>query len=187
MSTDLLTFFQGFLKRPQEVASVVPSSRSVERKVVEAAEPAEARLVVELGPGTGGITRALLREMPRDSVLVAIELNPRFVDRLRRVADERLAVHRGSAEELASVLEERGLGAPDAVVSGIPFSTIEPPIARRIADAVWSSLAPGGRFVAYQVRDRVREVVQPFGGTADVRLELLNLPPVRIFRWQKSA
>ena len=187
MSADLLTFFQGFLKRPQQVASVVPSSRSVERKVVEAAEPANARLVVELGPGTGGITRALLGAMPPDAVLLAIELSPRFVDRLREVADERLAVHCGSAEELVPVLEERGLGAPDAVVSGIPFSTIDPPSAHRIATAVWSSLAPGGRFVAYQVRDRVREVVQPLGGAADVRLELLNLPPVRIFSWRKRA
>lgn len=187
MNTDLLTFLQGFLQRPQEVASVVPSSRFVERKVVEATAPAEARLVVELGPGTGGITRALLRKMRPDSVLVAIELSPRFVDRLGEIEDERLLVHRGSAEELIPVLEERHLGAPDAVVSGIPFSTIDPQRARRIADAVWSSLAPGGRFVAYQVRDRVRDVVQPLGGSADVRLELLNLPPVRIFRWQKGA
>src|SRR5512134_1462800 len=126
-----LAFLQGFLRKPQQVGSVIPSSRFLERKVVDLAGVANARLVIELGPGTGGTTRALLRALPADAKLLAIEIDPRFASILRENPDPRLIVHEGSAEDLAKVLAEHGLGAPDAVVSGIPFSTMEPALGRR--------------------------------------------------------
>ena len=69
-----LAFLRGFLNRPKEVGSIIPSSRFMERRIVKTAELASARLAVELGPGTGGTTRALLRKMAPDAILVAIEL-----------------------------------------------------------------------------------------------------------------
>ena len=82
-------------------------------------------VVVELGPGTGGTTQALLRAMRPDAQLLAIEINPRLAERVRaRIADPRLIVHCGSADDLADALAAHGLPAPDAVISGIPFSTM---------------------------------------------------------------
>jgi phospholipid N-methyltransferase len=181
-----LAFLQGFLKKPQEVGSVIPSSRFLERKIVELTGAATARVVVELGPGTGGTTRALLRAMPADARLLAIEINPRFARILRERADPRLIVHEGSAEDLPALLEEHGLAAPDAVVSGIPFSTMPPSLGRRIANAVFASLPSGGRFVAYQVRGRVHDVARPFFGRARVAVELRNFPPMRVYSWTKG-
>ena len=54
---DRLAFFHGFLKKPGQVGSIIPSSRFLERRIVRAAGIQRARLVVELGPGTGGTTR----------------------------------------------------------------------------------------------------------------------------------
>ena len=59
-----LKFLQGFLKRPQQVGSVIPSSRYLERRVVDRAGVKDSHMVVELGPGTGGTTRAILRALP---------------------------------------------------------------------------------------------------------------------------
>ena len=56
-------FLQGFLQRPREVGSFVPSSRFLERRIVRCADVQNAKVIVELGPGTGGTTRALLRHM----------------------------------------------------------------------------------------------------------------------------
>ena len=81
-----LIFFQAFLKRPREVASIVPSSRFLMRRAVRAAHLESARVVVELGPGTGGTTRALLRAMTRDARLVAIEINLRFARTIEAVS-----------------------------------------------------------------------------------------------------
>ena len=181
-----LAFLQGFLRRPQQVGSVIPSSRFLERRVVELAGVAGARGVVELGPGTGGTTRALLRALPADATLLAIEIDPRFASILRDNPDPRLIVHEGSAEALGDTLSQHGLGAPDAVVSGIPFSTMDAELGRRIAGAIFEVLPAGGRFVAYQVRDRVHDVARPFFGRARVAVELRNIPPMRVYSWRKG-
>ena len=81
-----ILFFQGFLRRPSTVGSVIPSSRYLERRVVRAARLATAQLVVELGPGTGGTTRAILRALPADAKLLSIEINPDFLPMLRAIA-----------------------------------------------------------------------------------------------------
>lgn len=181
-----LAFLQGFLRRPQQVGSVIPSSRFLERRIVDRARVRDASVVVELGPGTGGTTRALLRSMGPESVLLSIEINPDFVALLEAIPDPRLMVHAGSAEHLDDALAQRGLEPPTAVVSGIPFSTMPRTVALRVLEAVRSSLAPGGRFVAYQVRDRVHTLGREVFGSAEVDIEFLNIPPMRVYQWCKS-
>lgn len=181
------TFFQGFLKRPREVGSIIPSSRFLERRVTRAAQLERAGLVIELGPGTGGTTRSFLRAMRSDARLLAIEINRRFVASLSRMDDARLIVHHGSATELRDALDRYGLPAPDVILSGIPFSTMERPLGHAILRSVYDVLAPGGVFVAYQVRDRVELLGREVFGDARVQRELLNVPPMRVYRWVKRA
>lgn len=182
-----LAFLSGFLKRPGQVGSIIPSSRYLERRIVRLAEVTRARVIVELGPGTGGTTRALLRAMAPDARLLAIEINARFADLLAREGDRRLSVHRTSATKLASVLASQGHAAADVILSGIPFSTMTRDVGRQILRAAHDALAPGGLFVAYQVRDRVRDLGNEVFGRARVQTEILNVPPMRIFRWRKPA
>ncbi len=179
-----IAFLRGFLDRPKEVGSIVPSSRWMERRIIRTAEIAGADVIVELGPGTGGTTRAILRAMKPGARLLAIEINPAFCALLRRsIDDPRLIVHQGSAAEVRAALEQHGLGLADAVLSGIPFSTMPRPVGIAILHAVRESLAPGGRFVAYQFRDVVHTLGKRVFGKASVQLELLNVPPMRVYRW----
>jgi phospholipid N-methyltransferase len=180
-----IAFLRGFLKHPQQVGSIIPSSQFLERRIARLAGVGNARVVVELGPGTGGTTRALLKSMRDRARLLCLELNPQFHDIVRRIDDPRLIVHHGSAEELGAVMERHGLEDADAIVSGIPFSTMPPSVAGRILDGIYAALAPGGRFVAYQVRGHVEVLSRPYFGPAQVNVELLNIPPVRIYRWEK--
>ena len=183
---DRLAFFQGFLERPKEVGSIIPSSRFLERRIIRSAEVSQAQLVVELGPGTGGTTRALLCAMRPDARLLAIEINPRFVEVLRRTRDPRLTVHQGDAAEITRALEAHRLGPPDVILSGIPFSTIKQHAGLQILRSVYDSLEAGGVFLAYQVRDRVEGLGHAVFGPAQVQTEILNLPPMRVYRWVKG-
>jgi len=183
-----MAFLQAFLRRPKEVGSIIPSSRFLMRRVVRAADARDARVVVELGPGTGGSTRALLRTMAPDATLVAIEINPRFARLMAHsIRDPRLVVHQGSATDIDRILAQHGLPAPDVVLSGIPFSTMPRSVGLAIIRAVHAALAPGGRFVAYQVRDRVELLGRQVFGRARVQMELLNVPPMRVYRWEKPV
>ncbi|MFC5523211.1 class I SAM-dependent methyltransferase [Polaromonas jejuensis] len=183
---DGLEFLRGFLRHPARVGSVVPSSRWLEQRLVREARVAEAHTVVELGPGTGGTTAAFLRAMRPEAQLLAIELDAIFDQHLRStVQDPRFTLELGSAEQLQDLLAASGLPAPDAIVSGIPFSTMAPEAADRIAAAIAEVLRPGGRFVAYQVRAQVAAFVSPRLGQPQKRWEVVNVPPVRVFTWVK--
>jgi len=180
-------FLQEFLKHPLQIGSIIPSSRFLERRIVEAAGVASANVVVELGPGTGGTTRAILRAMPQHARLLSIEINPHFHALVSGIEDDRIITHLGSAGELRKIISGYGLDAPDAVISGIPFSTMSRSEGERILEAVASLLAPDGRFVAYQVSGRVASLCQHFLGPGQTTTELLNIPPMRVFQWRKPA
>ena len=184
-----LTFLQGFLREPKGVGSVIPSSRFMERRLVDVAGLASADSVVELGPGTGGTTRAFLKAMPSGSALMAIELDPMFADHVRNaVRDPRLVVHQGSAEHIVDSLAAYRQKPPQAVISGIPFSTMPADVGRRIVEAVRAGLAPGGCFVAYQFRDVVAQHARAvFGEPEYERMEFLNIPPMHVWRWRKKV
>lgn len=182
-----LTFLQEFVRHPRQVASVVPSSRFLERRIVEAAGIQSARTIVELGPGTGGTTRAILRAIGQDARLLTIELNPHLHTLVSRIEDHRLVAHLGDARALKDIISTHALAAPDAVISGIPFSTISPHTGCEILEAIHSVLVPGGRFVAYQLNRRVASLSEFFPEPEDTEMELLNLPPLRVFRWAKDG
>lgn len=183
---DRLAFLKGFLSSPKGVAAMFPSSRWLERRIIDAAQLSQARCVVELGPGSGGTTRALLQAMPAQARLLAIELNPGLHDHVKKVVhDPRLQLELGSAEDIGSMLAARRLPAPDAVISGIPFSTMPPEVGDRIAQAVADCLAPGGRFVAYQWTPVVSHRTTPYLGAPSVQFEALNLPPMRVYTWTR--
>jgi phospholipid N-methyltransferase len=187
MRNDNWTFFQAFLRSPQVVASVIPSSSFVERRVVRAADAMRASVVVELGGGTGGITRSLLKATGSHSRLLVIERTAEFIEHLQMIGDSRLDVVHGCASSIGAELQRRGYPAADSVISGIPFSTMPEALGVEIIAAVHDALAPGGRFVAYQFTDRVVDYARPVMGAPAVEYELCNVPPLRLFTWRKEG
>lgn len=185
---DSLEFFKGFLKNPKEVASVIPSSRFLTRRVLECGDVANARVIVELGPGTGVLTRETLRYMRDDAKLIAIEINSKFVDLLRQTyPDPHLSVFDGSATQIEEALAKAGETEADLVVSGIPFSTLENGVGRATLEAARRVLSPTGRFVAYQFRSAVRRVAEPvFGPPERTHSGFWNLPPMKIYVWRRG-
>jgi phosphatidylethanolamine/phosphatidyl-N-methylethanolamine N-methyltransferase len=182
-----MAFFHEFLKHPLQIGSIIPSSRFLERQIVEAGDVSSARTIVELGPGTGGTTRAILHAMNRDARLLSIEINLHFHALVSGIKDDRLIVHLGSARTLADTLSRYGMGAPDVLISGIPFSTMSDDAGTEILEKVFSVLAPGGRFVAYQVSKRVCTLCRPLAGPGKMEVQLLNIPPQRVYSWQKNG
>ena len=101
--------------------------------------------------------------------------------------DDRLIAHLGNAHGLKEIIHMYGLGAIEVVISGIPFSTMSHSSGSQIIEAISSVLAPGGRFVVYQVSKRVASLCQPLLGSGQVEVELFNIPPMRVYRWEKNG
>ncbi len=97
--------------------------------------PDRVRTVVELGPGTGPMTRDLLAAMPRDSRLIAFEISPRFAGYLREsIDDPRLVLVEDSAENLGHHLRAHGIDKVDAVVSSLGLTIMPDPVRAKIFD-----------------------------------------------------
>ena len=183
-----LEFFKGFLKNPREVGSVIPSSRFLTRRTLDCGDIAQARVIVELGPGTGVLTRHALQRMRPDAKLVAIEISSDFVDVLRKeLPDPRLYIHHGSATEIEAALGKVGETQADLVMSGIPFSTLENGVGFATLQAAKRVLSRDGRFVAYQFRSKVKDLGEPvFGARPETHSGFWNVPPMTIYVWRQS-
>src|SRR5574342_200480 len=116
----LRTFTSEALGDFRTTSAIVPSSRYLAQAMLEPLPLARAKVVVELGPGTGVLTQGLLSLMPADSTLVAFEINPRFQAYLRqRFPDRRLVVVNSSAESLEAELQRLGVARVDAAASSL--------------------------------------------------------------------
>lgn len=172
-----------FLRQPLEVGSAFPASRFLVDAVLEPLDLADARLVVEFGPGSGVFTRALLDRMPANSHLVAIDISPRFIRHLSLILpDPRLHAVTGSAARLGSILKRLDLGRADYIVTGIPFSTMDPATAAGIVQTSADNLAEGGQMLAYQMRDAVGSLMAQRFGRVETSMCWRNIPPCRIYR-----
>src|SRR5690348_8102561 len=116
----LTTFAIQAISDFRNVGAIAPSSRYLAHAMLGPLPLRTARIVVEVGPGTGAMTQALLELIPRDATLLALEINPRFSKYLKaRIPDRRLVVINGSAEMLEKEVHRRGYERVDAVVSSL--------------------------------------------------------------------
>lgn len=182
---DQLLFFRRFLRAPGRVGSLLPSSRRLAARVVAAVPWERCPVVAELGSGTGAITQLIWERLPPGSRLLLFEADPDF---------RRLLAHRfpgvpiyPDAAHLDRALAEQGLPAVAAVISGLPFATLPPPVRTAILDQVAACLAPGGVLVAYQYAPVLWWLARSRFARVQVGLEPWNLPPAFVIRCQKAG
>lgn len=185
--SDAVVFFTQFIKNPRQLGSAIPSTGFLKRRIIRKARLSAAKVVVELGPGSGGTTLDFLGAMKADAILLTIELNEGLYKMASRIDDPRCIAHHGNAADLPEILNQYGLGAPDVVISGIPFSTMDPDLGSLIIDNIYQQLAPNGRFVAYQLSSQVDKLNTSFGENKTLEIEFLSFPPMRVWCWQKTA
>ncbi len=176
---------KAWVRDPSNVATICPSSRYLTDHIANRTCVHEAARIIELGPGAGGTTTALLDRMGKDSKLLAIEKSKAFADVLYQIDDPRLSVVIADALDLVSLVVEQDFGKADVVVSGIPFSLLPAQVAREITQSIFEVLRPDGVFIAYQVRPDIQKYARPLFGPAQSENIAMNLPPLKAFVWRK--
>jgi phospholipid N-methyltransferase len=181
-----LLFARNFLRYPKVLGSAVPSSRFLVDQLLRHVDWSAAQLIVEYGPGVGTFTGAMLRRMRPDARLIAIELNDQFVEFLgANYSDPRLRVVRGSALDIDSILREHGRADADAIVSGIPFSTISIDLRGEILRRTHAALGPGGKFLVYQFSRAVEPHLRQSFRKVEEEFVPFNILPARVFSCTK--
>ncbi len=181
-----LYFISKSIFRLKQIGHFLPSSKALINSIAKASKLKLAQRIVELGSGTGGTSVGILSEMDKKAQLCAIEIDPVFTEYMtKNIVDNRLIVRTDGAQNLNNILIDLSWQKVDVVISGIPFSTLPKSITQDIIQSIYDSLKPGGLFVAYQLKDRVSSLATPLFGPPQIQWEYKNLPPMRIFSWQK--
>ena len=175
---DALTFFKNFLSNPSAIGSVIPSSPHLVNDLLAGVDFERARVLVEYGPGTGVFTDEILKRLHPEAKLLSIELLDEFYSTLKvRYADPRVIMIHGSAADVRKHLAEHGLGPVDAVISGLPFTSLPDSLRHEIISETSQALAPGGRFLLYQYSKFLLGHLQKYFDGIQIRWTLLNVPP----------
>lgn len=140
-------FFRRWLANPLQMGSIIPSSPSLCRRIAALVRRAEDEVIVELGAGTGVISKALLAAGVPPDRLVVIEIVRDMAEHLRQVLPG-VNVIQGDAFELARDLPERLHGKVGTAICGIPLVMLPLEQQRRFVAAV-EAVAPGRGFLLY--------------------------------------
>ena len=177
-----MLFARSFFKHPVMLGSLIPSSRFLIREVLDPIHWGRARVIVEYGPGVGTITGEILERMRPNATLIVIEMNPDFVEYLRReYPDDRLRVVQGSAADVKTILQQHGFDQASYIISGIPFSTLPANSREQILRDTKDALEPGGAFLVYQFSSRVLADLRRIFGEVERGFQLLNILPAHLF------
>ena len=177
----------------QRTAAVAPSSRFLAEAMVKPLPLRKARVVVELGPGTGVMTRELLQLVPEDCHVLAFEINPQFIDYLHgEVRDPRLEVIAGGAENAAEELLRRGHTRVDAVLSSLGFGMMPEAFSHQVIRGLRPFLDGGSGLTQYQYVHAIRwydggieffdlrTVLSQYFSHVERRKVWRNLPPANV-------
>jgi phosphatidylethanolamine/phosphatidyl-N-methylethanolamine N-methyltransferase len=183
---DEVRFLRSWIEKPLHMGAVMPSSKLLARTMAQYVDVDSKGPVIELGPGTGAITNALLEHGVDQKRLVLVEYNPGFCALLRDRYPQARVVQ-GDAYALRDSLGEV-LDAPaSAVVSGLPLVT-KPMLTRlKLIRDAFTALAPGAPFVqfTYSVAPPIPKSLPGVSTEASERI-WMNLPPARVWVYRKG-
>jgi phospholipid N-methyltransferase len=177
--SDRLRFLRAFAANPRQVGAILPTSRLAVRDMLDMGDVPAARLVVELGAGTGSQTGEILARLAPDAKLIALEIDPGLAELLRgRYDDPRLQVVCDSAENLGDHL---GAELADVLVCALPFTSLDAGLRRRILESMPRALAAGGVALVIQYSPLIQSELRRLFPSVRRRISPLNVPPAFLF------
>jgi phospholipid N-methyltransferase len=143
-----LLFLSKFFRHGTTIASVWPSSQALSRATIKQIDWTKAKVIVELGAGTGPITDEIIKRIKPHTTFIAIERDKDFAKILQQRFSEHKNVHivQADVRDLDAVLKSRGIKHVDAFISGLPTPSLPLPIRRRMLATVRRYLVDGGVF-----------------------------------------
>ena len=185
-----LFFLRQYLSEPLGTGSITPSSKRLAQLMVGHLDLEPGEVVVELGPGTGVFTRALLEHGVLPQNLILVEFNPDFANFLRNEFPE-VRIVQGDACALPQLLAALGQGKVKRIVSGIPLRSLKPAQRELITIAIANTLEAGGvavQFTYFKTAPLPASVANDHGLSGrQVAVALRNVPPAFVWRYVKSV
>ncbi|HEX2135349.1 MAG TPA: rRNA adenine N-6-methyltransferase family protein [Microvirga sp.] len=184
---DEARFLRSWLERPLLTGAVTPSSRLLARTMASFVDPRVPGPVIELGPGTGPVTEALIRRGVAQDRLVLVEYNPGFCKLLKRRFPQSTIIQ-GDAYDIRETLAEVLTEPAAATVSSLPLFTKPMDTRLELLETALGSMRPNAPFVqfTYAVVPPMPARSKEYSATCSNRV-WLNLPPARVWVYRRPA
>ena len=187
-----IQFLQAFLKNPAKVGAITPSSPELAQKMLKRIVPNEENIVLELGVGTGAITKYLQEILPNGKSYLGIELDRGLVKSLRKNYTD-LEIVCGNATEAFSIHKKSGLGKVGYIICCLPFVSLPNEVGEEILLEIDKFMQAGCTFRTFQYAHgyyfpsaiKLREFMRDrYGKAQRSKLVVKNVPPAYTLTWK---
>jgi phospholipid N-methyltransferase len=178
----MMTFLRAGLKNIGQTGSIVESSSYLSDKMIRTVDFNKKLQIVELGAGTGSITKRLLKKMNTQSVLTAFEIDRYLFNKLQQNSDNRLKEINADVCDIGQYCASQSV---DYIISGLPLANIPAIKKQSILDSCFRVLKPGGWYIQFQYSLNDFRLLKQIFSTVDSCFTLYNLPPAFIYYAKK--
>ncbi|HQY88386.1 MAG TPA: rRNA adenine N-6-methyltransferase family protein [Tepidisphaeraceae bacterium] len=174
-----MIFLKKFLKHGTRVASIAPSSPQMARELCRYVDSNSPQIILELGAGTGAVTKQIVKQMHARSQLLAVEIDHDFADRLRKViSSENVEILVEDVTHLHETLSKKGIDKVDLIISGLPM----PSLPKETVAAVQKLMQTHGRSAWYSQLTEFpfamyRKFYKRLFAHVEYRIVPVNIPP----------
>lgn len=189
-----IQFLQAFLKNPGKVGSITPSSDELALEMLSGVKPSQNNIILELGCGTGAITRHIQKILPDQNSYLGVELDQNLVMGLNQEFSD-LQFVCGDARNARNIHRESGLGRVGYVICGLPFVLMPAEIGEAIWTEVDGFMDEGCMFRTFQYAHgyymptalKLREHMRTrYGFSKRSKLVVKNVPPAFTLTWHSA-
>ena len=185
----MLRFLREYIKTPNTIGAIAPSSRRLAAAMTDAIDFGRARCIVEYGAGTGVFTRQVAARKRPDTVYIVIEKNERFYEMLLRQFQGMpgVALVHGDAGDVCRFLNEHRIGHADYIISGLPFTSLPEQASRRILAQTRKAIGEEGVFVTFQYTLLRKKFLESYFCIQRIVRVWRNLPPAYVLQMRPEC
>ncbi|MFA6404538.1 MAG: methyltransferase domain-containing protein [Candidatus Paceibacterota bacterium] len=179
---DTLHFFKESIIDFKNTGSFLPSSNRLAKRLSRPIIGKPKLIIVELGAGTGSVTKYLLKILPKDSMLISLEINESLINKLtKNIHDPRLMLIKGDASKLGTYLQELNIGKVDYIVSGLPLGNFSRKSRYAIYSEICTNLKDNGIYTQFQYLLASFVEIRRIFSITDLAFEWRNMPPAFVY------
>ena len=188
-----MDFLVQFIRKPDVFGAVAPSSQSLAKRMIEWIDFDKVDVVIEYGPGSGTITRELLKRMKPGTTFFAIEINELMIENFRNKVPGAI-VYQDSVVNVRKYLEKHNKKHADVIISGLPWATFSTQLQNEILRKTLEALADGGGFHTYAYLQGIllpagkrfrNRLYQDFTTVRQSSVAWSNIPPAFVYHCEK--
>lgn len=181
------SFIRNFWKEKKMVGAMSPSSKFLAQKMLKNVDFKKAKVIIELGPGTGVFTKKILEKMNPDAKLLVFELNEDFYNLLNKeIKDDRMVLIHDSAEKITEYLHKEDLLNADYVISSLPFTNFPKKLTETILKESYDILKNQGKYIQFQYTLFSKKSLENQFQEVNISFTPINFPPAFVYTCVKE-